>query len=175
MKSGPGTSDSSRNNRCGAGGSAAYASSIGEPEIVTSSRPARYAAATRNASGRCPHRDASSAWSPGPSSFSSNDADSAAENTSTGTVRAPFIAISPRRSSRDVTITRQDAVPGSSGRTWSGAEALSSTSSIRRPDSNDRSIVLCSSASGGISSGGTPSARRNRDSTSIPSAGGPSV
>jgi hypothetical protein len=52
--------------------------------------------------------------------------------------RAPARVIRPINMLRLVTITRQPGAPGSNGLTWLVSLALSSTMSIRLPDSNDR-------------------------------------
>ncbi len=58
---------------------------------------------------------------------------SSGDSTSSDTRCAPSVATSPVSRSRLVTITRQVAEPGSSGRTWFASRALSSTTSIRLP------------------------------------------
>jgi hypothetical protein len=59
-------------------------------------------------------------------------------SVSTVTRCAPSRATSPDSLLRLVTKTTQEAVPGSSGRTWRTLEALSRTISIRRSATSDR-------------------------------------
>lgn len=133
----------------------------------------------RRASGRCAHTPASSATAdgsaaarPAPTSRASRSYDSSGSSTSSAIRRAPSRAARPASWSRLVTTTAHRGLPGSSGRTWSGSPALSSTTSTRRSARTDRYSAAASSTSSGTWSGATPRACRKRVSASIGRSGG---
>ncbi len=74
---------------------------------------------------------------------------------------------------RLVMITKQFALPGSSGRTWASLRALSSTITSRRSDTVRRYSSTRSSGAAGWSWPGMPSSPRNRPSTSCGSRSRP--
>ena len=67
---------------------------------------------------------------------------------------------------RAVISTAQEALPGSSSRTWAASRASSSTISTRLPASQVRNCAARSSSPTGIRAASAPSSRRNLASTS---------
>ena len=86
-------------------------------------------------------------------------------------MRAPSEATRPASSLRLVIRTMAVGVAGSSGRTWAGSRALSSTISIRRPSSRLRYSACRPSSVAGRRAAGTPSASRNARSASAGGSG----
>lgn len=122
----------------------------------------------RTASGRLPHSSASSATASGSARTRSGPMIVPTSAAASSRLSAPSQIqrpdSSPTSARRHVITMRQPVVRASSGRSWVSSAALSSRIMVRRPASNDRNSVVCSSTVSGICSAGTPSARSRMSS-----------
>ena len=157
----------------------ASASSRDSSASGISGRAAARAATMLSASGSREHDSVScvaasaSALARSPSLPASSSRASVPVSTSSGSSRAPSVAASPGSRARLVTSTRQDGLPGSSGRTWAASRALSRMTSTRLPASTLRYSAACASTLSGICSSVTPNAPRNQRSASAGATGVP--
>ena len=124
--------------------------------LIASGSPAQASSSSAVASGSAAARSSPTTLT---NSFSASSSSSTLRSTSRVLARSGIRL-------RVVTSTADDAVPGSSGRTWAASRALSSTTSIRRPASVVRYLAARSASSTGMSRPSTPRSRRNRASTS---------